>query len=72
MRKSLIFIGIGSIIVALIAAYHAQARRFHDAVSPDEKVLQLARVAGYHKLEKEIEKWLHHYKLTEDFSSEGP
>jgi len=55
----------------LFASYHAQARRFREAISSEEKALELARAAGYKQLEKEIEKWLKTYKQAEDFSSKG-
>jgi tetratricopeptide (TPR) repeat protein len=55
----------------LFASYHAQFRRFREAISSEEKALELARAAGYQTLEKEIEKWLKAYRQAEDFSSKG-
>jgi tetratricopeptide (TPR) repeat protein len=46
----------------LLAAHHANGRRFDLAVSFEEKALELARAAGYQKLSAEIEKWLKAYK----------
>lgn len=53
----------------LFAAYHAQARRFREAVSAEEKAVELARIAGYHKLEKEFKQWLDRYRQAETSSS---
>ena len=46
----------------LLAAHYAEARRFREATSHEEKALELARAAGYDKLAKEFEKWLEAYK----------
>jgi len=46
----------------LLAAHYAEARRFRQAASHEEKALKLARAAGYDKLAKEFEKWLKAYK----------
>ncbi|MHC4115915.1 MAG: tetratricopeptide repeat protein [Planctomycetota bacterium] len=46
----------------MLAAHHANGRRFDLAVSFEEKALELARAAGYQKLSTEIEKWLKAYK----------
>ena len=56
----------------LIATYHAQARRFHEAVLSEERALELARAAGFHQLEKEITKWLNAYKQLDNSSSKAP
>jgi tetratricopeptide (TPR) repeat protein len=45
-----------------LAAYYAEAHRFHEATSHEEKALDLARAAGYEKLAQEFEKWLKVYK----------
>jgi len=50
----------------LLAMYHANARRFDEAVSSEEKALELARAAGYQKLSVEIEKWLKTYTNMSD------
>jgi len=46
----------------LLAAHYAEARRFREATSHEEKALELALAAGYDKLAKEFEKWLKAYK----------
>ncbi|MBN1806132.1 MAG: tetratricopeptide repeat protein [Sedimentisphaerales bacterium] len=51
-----------AILNYLLAKYHAEKHRFQQAVSFEEKALDLARAAGDSKLTKEIEKWLDTYK----------
>ena len=46
----------------LLATHYAEARRFREATSHQEKALKLARTAGYEKLAQEFEKWLKVYK----------
>jgi tetratricopeptide (TPR) repeat protein len=46
----------------LLARHYAEARRFRQAVSFEEKALMLANAAGDVKLAKEIKKWLDIYK----------
>jgi len=46
----------------LLAKYYAEARRFREAASQEEKALELAHAAGYEKLAQEFDKWLKAYK----------
>ena len=46
----------------LLARHYAEARRFREAVSFEEKALTLANAAGDVKLAQEIKKWLDIYK----------
>jgi tetratricopeptide (TPR) repeat protein len=46
----------------LLARHYAEARRFREAVSFEEKALMLANRAGDDKLAQEIKKWLDIYK----------
>jgi tetratricopeptide (TPR) repeat protein len=46
----------------LLAKYYAEARRFREAASHEEKALELAHAAGYEKLAQEFDKWLKAYK----------
>jgi len=46
----------------LLAGHYAQARRFSQATSHEEKALELARAAGFETLAKEFEKYLKVYK----------
>lgn len=55
-------VDISPLLNHLLAMYHAEARRFDEAVSSEEKALELARAAGYQKLSVEFEKWLKAYK----------
>ena len=55
-------VDISPLLNHLLAMYHAEARRFDEAVSAEEKALELARAAGYQKLSVEFEKWLKAYR----------
>lgn len=55
-------VDISPLLNHLLAMYHAEARRFDEAVSSEEKALELARAVGYQKLSVEFEKWLKAYK----------
>jgi len=46
----------------LLARYHAEARRFQEAVSFEEKAFKLANAAGDIKFAQETKKWLDIYK----------
>jgi len=53
-----------------LATHFAEARRFQEAVSFEEKALKLARAAGYQKLAQQIKKRLDIYKqLSEPLKS---